>query len=118
MPPGILAIEGLEIVAKKRVKRREGEKIDFEAALVELEEIVHILEDGEIGLSDSLGRYEKGVKLLRQCYGMLDGAQRRIEVLTGKVDSVIASHEPEELSELTEHEDLDTENDPTSRKED
>jgi len=69
-------------VAKKRVKRAEGEKIDFEAALVELEEIVHTLEDGEVGLSDSLARYEKGVKLLRQCYDMLDGAQRRIELLT------------------------------------
>lgn len=69
-------------MAKKRVKRAEGEKVDFEAALVELEEIVHTLEDGEIGLSDSLARYEKGVRLLRQCYEMLDGAQRRIELLT------------------------------------
>lgn len=68
-------------MAKKRVKR-EDEKIDFEAALAELEEIVHTLEEGEIGLSESLARYEKGVKLLRQCYGMLDGAQRRIELLT------------------------------------
>lgn len=65
----------------KRAKK-EAEKIDFEAALAELEEIVHILEEGEIGLSESLSRYEKGVKLLRQCYGMLDGAQRRIELLT------------------------------------
>lgn len=73
-------------MAKKRVKRAESEKVDFEAALAELEEIVHTLEDGEIGLSDSLARYEKGVKLLRQCYGMLDGAQRRIELLTA-VDS-------------------------------
>lgn len=77
-----MAVEGLEKVAKKRVKRPDGEKIDFEAALVELEEIVHTLEDGEIGLNDSLARYEKGVKLLRQCYDMLDGAQRRIELLT------------------------------------
>ena len=69
-------------MAKKRVKRAEGEKVDFEAALAELEEIVHALEDGEIGLNDSLARYEKGVKLLRQCYETLDGAQRRIELLT------------------------------------
>lgn len=69
-------------MAKKKVKRAEGEKVDFEAAMVELEEIVHTLEDGEIGLSDSLARYEKGVRLLRRCYEMLDGAQRRIELLT------------------------------------
>ncbi len=69
-------------MAKKRVKRPEGEKIDFEAALAELEGIVRALEDGEIGLSESLARYEKGVKLLRRCYDTLDGAQRRIELLT------------------------------------
>jgi len=90
-------------VAKKRVKR-ENAKVDFEAALAELEEIVHALEDGEIGLSDSLVRYEKGVKLLRQCYDMLDGAQRRIEMLTA-VDAegrpVVAPVDDTELS-LTE----------------
>lgn len=69
-------------MAKKREKQSEGKKIDFEGALAELEEIVHALEDGEIGLSESLARYEKGVTLLRQCYNMLDGAQRRIEMLT------------------------------------
>ena len=76
-------MEGFQNVAKNREKPPEGEKIDFEAALAELEEIVHALEDGNIGLSDSLTRYEKGVRLLRRCYEMLDGAQRRIELLTG-----------------------------------
>ena len=66
-------------MAKKRAKRADGEKVDFEAALAELEEIVHVLEEGEISLNESLARYEKGVKLLRQCYDVLDGAQRRIE---------------------------------------
>ncbi len=88
-------------MAKKRVKRPEGEKIDFEAALVELEEIVHVLEDGEIGLSDSLGRYENGVKLLRQCYGMLDGAQRRIELLTAVDADGRPIVEPIDDTELT-----------------
>lgn len=69
-------------MAKKREKPSEDERIDFEGALAELEEIVHALEDGEIGLSESLARYEKGVVLLRQCYNMLEGAQRRIELLT------------------------------------
>ena len=87
-------------MAKKRVKR-EGEQIDFEAALAELEEIVHALEDGEIGLSESLARYERGVKLLRRCYHTLDGAQRRIEMLTA-VDSegrpVLAQVDDSELT--------------------
>jgi exodeoxyribonuclease VII small subunit len=55
----------------------------FEDALGELETIVHELEEGQIGLAEALGRYEKGIGLLKQCYGLLENAQRRIEVLTG-----------------------------------
>lgn len=55
----------------------------FEEALAELESIVHELEEGQIGLADALGRYEKGVRLLKQCHGLLEDAQRRIELLTG-----------------------------------
>jgi exodeoxyribonuclease VII small subunit len=88
-------------VAKKRAKRPEGDKVDFEAALTELEAIVHDLEDGEIGLSDSLARYEKGVKLLRQCYGMLDGAQRKIELLTAVDSEGRPVVEPIDDTELT-----------------
>ncbi len=69
-------------VGKRREKPSDDEKIDFEEAMAELEEIVHTLEDGQIGLVESLARYEKGVGLLRQCYSTLDGAQRRIELLT------------------------------------
>jgi exodeoxyribonuclease VII small subunit len=56
---------------------------DFEHALARLEEIVHLLEDGKIGLDEALGRYEEGVGLLRRAYGMLQRAERRIELLTG-----------------------------------
>lgn len=54
----------------------------FEAALAELEQVVRDLEDGELGLSESLGRYEVGVKRLRECYELLERAERRIELLT------------------------------------
>lgn len=55
----------------------------FEQALAQLETIVHELEEGEIGLADALDRYEQGIKLLKQCYGLLERAERRIEVLSG-----------------------------------
>ncbi len=48
-----------------------------------LEEIVHALEEGDIGLQESLERYEEGVRLLRQSYELLDRAERRIELLSG-----------------------------------
>ena len=40
----------------------------FQDALRRLEEIVHSLEEGNVGLSESLERYEEGVKLLRRSY--------------------------------------------------
>lgn len=60
-----------------------GEPVSFEKALSSLEQIVHDLEEGKLGLTESLGRYEEGVKLLKQCYTMLEQAERRIELLSG-----------------------------------
>ncbi len=59
------------------------EECDFEELLAALEKVVHDLEDGDLGLSESLGRYEAGVKHLKQCYQMLEAAERKIELLTG-----------------------------------
>ena len=67
---------------KKRAKKAES-KVDFEESLERLEEIVHQLEGGELGLNDSLARYEEGVKLLRQSYEALQNAERKIELLSG-----------------------------------
>jgi exodeoxyribonuclease VII small subunit len=56
-------------------------EVTFEAALSELEQIVRQLEEGNVGLSESLAHYEQGVKRLRDCYRLLEGAERRIELL-------------------------------------
>ncbi len=58
----------------------------FEEALAMLEIIVQELEDGQIGLAQGLTRYEEGVELLRQCYQLLEHAERRIELLS-RVDA-------------------------------
>jgi exodeoxyribonuclease VII small subunit len=57
--------------------------MSFEDALARLEQIVHELEEGQIGLAEALGRYEEGVALLRQSYDLLRKAERRIELLSG-----------------------------------
>ena len=58
----------------------------FEESLAELEAIVHALEDGQLGLTESLARYEAGVKRLRHCFQLLQQAERKIELLT-RVDA-------------------------------
>jgi len=55
----------------------------FEESLAALEAVVKDLEDGQIGLSEALARYEHGVKLLRECYSLLERAERKIELLGG-----------------------------------
>jgi exodeoxyribonuclease VII small subunit len=55
----------------------------FETALERLQEIVHELEDGDLGLETSLAHFEEGVGLLRNCYRTLEQAERRIEILIG-----------------------------------
>ena len=59
------------------------DNLTFEQALAELDRIVRLLEDGGVGLEESLARYEQGVALLKQCYGQLRQAEQRIQLLAG-----------------------------------
>ena len=62
------------------------EPVPFEQALTELERILRDLEDGTADLEDSLARYERGVALLRQCYGQLQNAEQKVRLLSGLND--------------------------------
>jgi exodeoxyribonuclease VII small subunit len=55
----------------------------FESAVGQLEEIVEALERGEPELTTALAKYEVGVRLLNQCYGLLERAERSVALLTG-----------------------------------
>jgi exodeoxyribonuclease VII small subunit len=66
-----------------KTKEETPEQPSFEQSLKRLEEIVHHLEEGDLGLNEALERYEEGVKLLRQSYDLLQKAERRIELLSG-----------------------------------
>jgi exodeoxyribonuclease VII small subunit len=59
---------------------------DFEAALAELEQIVHRLEQGELSLEDSLRQFERGVELTRGCQKALRQAEQKIQILSKKGD--------------------------------
>lgn len=49
----------------------------------ELASIVGELEDGQLGLSGSLERYEQGVQYLKHCFQLLEAAEEKISLLTG-----------------------------------
>jgi exodeoxyribonuclease VII small subunit len=56
----------------------------FEEAVAQLEQIVAAIESGQIGLEESLAKYEQGMELVKRCRGILDKAEKRIEQLTEK----------------------------------
>lgn len=55
-----------------------GNERSFEEALKRLEEIVSILENGDLPLDDSLKLFEEGAALSRTCNKKLDEAQQKI----------------------------------------
>jgi len=61
----------------------EDSETGFEAAVDELGRIVEELERGGPDLGSALARYERGVRLLGHCQGLLDGAERSVALLTG-----------------------------------
>lgn len=74
--------------------RPEPPPLRFEQALAELEAILRELEDGTTSLEDALARYERGVGLLRQCYGQLRDAEQRVRLLAGLTDDGGAALKP------------------------
>ena len=54
----------------------------FEESVDQLEKIVAAIESGQIGLEESLARYEQGMELVKRCRGILDRAEKRIELLS------------------------------------
>ena len=63
------------------MKNNEPQAKSFETSLEALEEIVHKLEQGDLPLEESLGLFEQGIHLSRECQERLSQAERRIEVL-------------------------------------
>ncbi|GAA5505735.1 exodeoxyribonuclease VII small subunit [Novipirellula caenicola] len=61
----------------------DSAEIDFEQAVGEVQQIVSELESGELGLSESLSHYERGIKRLNQCHGLLEAAERKVTLLSG-----------------------------------
>ena len=66
-------------MAKKQDKKNDVEKLSFEQAVEMLTEIVDKIESGQVSLAESLEQYEKGMRLIKHCRGILLDAEKRIE---------------------------------------
>ncbi|MCS7471213.1 exodeoxyribonuclease VII small subunit [Stieleria sp. ICT_E10.1] len=76
-----------------------GPQVDFESALAEVETVVEMLEGGELGLSESLVQYERGIEKIKLCHQVLQQAEKRIAVLTSVDEDGTASVEPVDTGE-------------------
>ena len=54
---------------------------DFEHSLAELQQLVERLESGELSLEDSLGCFEQGIRLTRECQAALTQAEQKVRIL-------------------------------------
>jgi exodeoxyribonuclease VII small subunit len=56
----------------------------YEELIRELKQIVSMIEEGDIGLDESIRLYERGSELVQQCEKMLEEAELKITELVGE----------------------------------
>lgn len=57
---------------------KSAKRLKFEDAMARLDEIVEAMEAGEIGIEESIARYEEAMQLASHCRGILDHVEQRI----------------------------------------
>lgn len=65
----------------------------FEEQIVELEEIVKKLENGEAPLDEAVSLFEQGVKISAKCHEQLEKAEQKIKLLTENADGTVSETE-------------------------
>ena len=58
----------------------------FEASMERLNEIVRLLENGDVNLEESIALFEEGTKLSANCGKLLDEAEQKVTKLMQGVD--------------------------------
>jgi exodeoxyribonuclease VII small subunit len=71
-------------------------KLSFEDAIKELTGIVGKIEQGQIPLQDSIEQYERGMALIKQCRGILQQAEKRIEKISAEEKSEDSSQKTDD----------------------
>ena len=71
------------------------EKMSFEEALAELEEIVNKIDTGQESLAEAVSSFERGVALKNHCEKMVKEAKLKIEKITITAENKIEFTEVE-----------------------
>lgn len=79
-------------MAKKQSNNEEtptappADSLSFERAVEELESIIDRIEQGEIGLEESLKQRKRGDELIKRCRTVLDAAEQELETAAEEKD--------------------------------
>lgn len=65
---------------------RSLKSLKFEEAMKQLDAIVAAMEAGEIGLEESIDKYEEAMQLAARCQQILDQAEQRIQKIQRDAD--------------------------------
>ncbi|MBQ1660795.1 MAG: exodeoxyribonuclease VII small subunit [Clostridia bacterium] len=68
-------------------------KLSYEQSVSRLEEIVELLENGELPLEESMKLFEEGTKLSAECYSMLSKAEQKITQISDIENETINEEE-------------------------
>jgi len=60
---------------------RTAKTPDFEHSLAQLEAVVERMEQGDLPIEEALKAFEEGVKLTRECQGILDQTEQKVQML-------------------------------------
>ena len=58
---------------------------DFETALAELEDLAGRMNDGSLGLDESIALYQRGVALAQVCQQRLEAVEQQVQVRQGQL---------------------------------
>ncbi|MEO1619116.1 MAG: exodeoxyribonuclease VII small subunit [Planctomycetota bacterium] len=85
----------------------DSDHVDFEATLEEVDQVVRELEGGQLGLTESLEQYERGIKKIKRCHDLLERAEQRVSVLMRVDEDGTAHVEPVETEPVKNPENSD-----------
>ena len=77
-------------------KKPQAPPKSFEDALRELEQILAEIEGGQVGLEESLVKYERGNFLIQHCRSVLNSAEKQIELISKGADEQVKTEPMQE----------------------
>lgn len=60
---------------------KKDKEFDFEKSLQELENLVELMEKGDLTLEESLRHFERGIAVTRACQKALAEAEQKVQIL-------------------------------------